>query len=61
MSEITRVRNPHTGEVEYRCEWNDNDGFGRERCFKSFRAAERYGLEMEIALFNEAMERITGR
>lgn len=57
MVEITRTRDhdPY-GDVEYLVEWADNDGVGRERYFKSRREAERFALEIETTLLNEAVQ-----
>jgi hypothetical protein len=57
MAEIFRTRDhdPY-GDLEYCVEWEDNDGVGRQRFFKSRRAAERYALEVESALLNEAVQ-----
>jgi hypothetical protein len=57
MAEITRTRDhdPY-GDVEYCVEWEDNDGIGRERYFKSQRAAERYTVQIEVKLLNEAVQ-----
>jgi hypothetical protein len=56
MAEITRTRDhdPY-GDLEYCVEWTDNDGIGRERYFKSFRAAEKYALKIETELLDEAV------
>jgi hypothetical protein len=57
VAEITRTRDhdPY-GDLEYCVEWQDNEGVGRERYFKSYRAAERHALKVETELFNEAVQ-----
>lgn len=57
MAKITRTRDhdPY-GDLEYCVEWTDNDGVGRERYFRSRRAAEKYALEVETELLNEAVQ-----
>ena len=57
MAEVFRTRDhdPY-GDLEYCVEWEDNEGVGRERYFKSRRAAERYAVEIEAKLFNEAVQ-----
>ena len=61
MAEISRTRDhdPY-GELEYCVEWVDNDGVGRERYFRSRRAAERYALDVESTLLNETIQQIAG-
>lgn len=61
MAEIikTRVQDPY-GDVEHRVVWEDNDGVGRERYFRSRRAAERYATKIEADLLNEAVTRFAG-
>jgi hypothetical protein len=57
MADIFRTRDhdPY-GDVEYCVEWEDNEGVGRQRYFKSRRAAERYALEIESVLLQEAVQ-----
>lgn len=57
MAEITRTRDhdPY-GDMEYCIEWTDNDGIGRERYFKSRRAAEKFAVEIEAELLTEAVQ-----
>lgn len=57
MANITRTRDhdPY-GDLEYCVEWHDNEGVGRERYFKSRRAAERYSLQVESELLTEAVQ-----
>lgn len=57
MADIFRTRDhdPY-GDVEYCVEWEDNEGVGRQRYFGSRRAAERYALEIESALLQEAVQ-----
>ena len=61
MAEISRTRDhdPY-GDLEYCVEWVDNDGVGRERYFKSRRAAERYALDVEARLLSETIQQIVG-
>ena len=51
----TRDHDPY-GDLEYCVEWEDNEGVGRERYFKSRRAAERYAVEIEAKLLNEVVQ-----
>jgi hypothetical protein len=57
VANITRTRDhdPY-GDLEYCVEWQDNEGVGRERYFKSRRAAERYALQVESELLTEAVQ-----
>ena len=60
MAEITETRthDPYGG-LEYRVEWEDNEGRLKERFFKSHEAAERYSLEIELKLLNEVVRSFT--
>ncbi|HET7084142.1 MAG TPA: hypothetical protein VFI23_05185 [Rhizomicrobium sp.] len=42
--------------MEYCVSWEDNDGVGRERYFRSRSAAERHAMEVERGLLREALE-----
>lgn len=57
MAKIHRTRDhdPY-GDLEYCVEWQDNEGVGRERYFRSRRAAERYALKVESELLAEAVQ-----
>ena len=61
MSDITRTKDRHTGEIKFKLEWEDNDGVTRERFFSSRNAAERHALNSQIKLINELVQSlITG-
>lgn len=42
-------------EPGYRVLWTESDGYSRERCFGSFRAAERFARQVECRLQIEAI------
>lgn len=52
--ELDRTFYARHGERRYRVGFEDDDGLTRERYFTSRRAAERYALEIEMRLLNEA-------
>jgi hypothetical protein len=54
---------PQQGQdaCRFRAEWEDNDGRVRERHFTSYDAAKRFSFEIEIALFDEALQNIQER
>jgi hypothetical protein len=53
LAEIIKT-SEHYPSFAYRVEWEDNDGVGRERYFKSYRSAERFAVEVEVEMFNQA-------
>ena len=57
MAEIsaTRDHDPY-GELEYRVDWEENDGSTRKRFFKSRRSAEQFAVEIEVLLLGQAVE-----
>jgi hypothetical protein len=48
------------GEVRYRVEWQDADGFIMERYYRSYRGAENFSLKIERQLLMEAMADLCG-
>jgi hypothetical protein len=58
MAKISSMRDKHTGATRFKVEWEDNDGVGGERTFESRNAAERYALNAEVRLFNDAVQRL---
>jgi hypothetical protein len=57
MAQVLRTRDhdPY-GDMEYCVSWEDNEGVGRERYFRSRREAERHAMEVERGLLREALE-----
>jgi hypothetical protein len=43
------------GRRQYCVEWQDNNGVTLQRFYQSYRAAERFCLEIERSLLNEAI------
>jgi hypothetical protein len=56
VAEIYRTRDhdPY-GDLEFCVEWEDNDRVRRTRYFKSYRAAGRYAVQVEVDLLNEGV------
>lgn len=46
------------GNMSFRVEWRDDGGLIRERFFNSFQEAERFALEIERLLLNDAVQDI---
>ena len=54
MAEIERRQRGHA--IDYCVGWIDHEDIGRERYFRSYRAAEKFALQIETTLLNEAVE-----
>ena len=54
MAEIVRKRD-RDGRAGFQVEWEGNDGRLQKRLFKTRSAAEKYSLQVETGLLNEAV------
>lgn len=48
----------HLANMSFRVEWRDDGGLIRERFFSSYQEAERFALEIERLLLNDAVQDI---
>jgi hypothetical protein len=48
-------------EGRFLVNWTEDDGYVRERCFESYRAAERFALQVEFRLQAEALAGIESK